>query len=115
VEESWRSRAVEVELPTGLWAAMASRAHRWGIDRGGRFQAGKGLIIVCSNSMSAGPPTALGVVWASTEGPDASAAVIRRIGWNAAASSEIETWAAVKVLAGKDWPAILEAVTGRRS
>lgn len=101
----WSAREVAVVLPIATAKAMFERARRFDVERGGRFDARGGAVLLWSTSddNDAGEP--IGCFYVKWHTPVDRLATIWKVEWDPAeGGSEEEVWRAVEVLAGGPVP-----------
>lgn len=99
----WRSRDVEITLPSQTLSAMWERARRsFDVMQGGRYDArSRTTMLLWSAELTAPGATPIGafsVRW------DSDRSTIHQIAWAPQqGGTEAQVWRAIRVLAGRDW------------
>jgi hypothetical protein len=97
----WRTREVAITVPMSVARAMRERAHRWGIDAGGRFEAQDDLILLWSgSSLACSSPRPIGGFTIRSRWPTHDSATIDRLQWHPSYSTPDEIRQAIDVLSG---------------
>ena len=98
----WRSHEVAITLPMATARGMCSRARRWAVDAGGRFELQDDQVLLWSGSLLCcdSPRPVGGFSW-RWRWPTHDSATIDRIQWHPSYSTPEEIRRAVEVLIGR--------------
>jgi hypothetical protein len=98
----WRSREVAITVSVATARDMLSRARRWAVQEGGRFDAQEEQVLLWSGSLvSCGAPRPIGGFTLRWRWPTHDSATIDRVQWHPSYTTPDEILRAVDVLIGR--------------